>query len=171
MLIKMFDVQDGVLIPTEHCYALKSIKEVIEAFPDNYLKVLLYIFYMTCPDPEKNPFFNIPEDEKESVILGEVKIDFSMDNPVITNAVSFCNKIYDTPTKRAYEGMKIMMDKIADFFKKQQLSTGRDGSLDSMTRTAKDYQKLRESFKGIEKDYNEEIKNRVLGNRFKGYDQ
>lgn len=171
MIIKLFDVNDGVLIPSEHCYALKSLNEVIQAFPNNHLKILLYVFYMTCPDPEKNPFFNLPEDEKEEVILGEVKADFSVDDPIITAAITFCNKVYDTPTRRAYEGMKSMMDKIAVFFRQQQLSTGRDGSLDSMTRTAAQYNKLRESFKGIEKDFIEETKNRVLGDRYKAYDQ
>jgi hypothetical protein len=171
MFIKLFDFSNGVLIPSEACYSLKSLKEVMDTFPDNYLKVYLYIFYLTCPDPNQNPFFNLPEDDKQEFILLEIQANFSTDSPVIQSAIDFCNKVYDTPTKRAYEGMKIMMDKIAQFFKIQTLSTGRDGSLDSMTRTAVQYKKLRESFKGIEDDYNEEIKNRVRGDRYKSYDQ
>ena len=171
MLVRVFDVHNGILVPSDSCYTLKTLKDIIDAHPDNHLKILLYVFYMTCWDPDQNPFFNLPEEEKEEVILQEIKADFSTDDPLIKDAIKFCNKLYDTPTKRAYEGMKIMMDKVASFFKTQALSTGRDGSLTPMVAAAKDYQKLRESFKGVEKDYNEEIKNRTRGAKYKAYDQ
>lgn len=170
MLIDLFTVEGGVLVPSVHCYSLNSLKEVMETFPDNYLKVYLYIFYKTCSDPEKNPFFNLPEEDKEELILNEIKADFSTDNPIITKAVETCEKLYDTPTKRAYEGMKCLMDKLARFMKSQQLSVGRDGSLDSMMRAGERYQNLRQSFKGIEKDYLEEIA-QVRGQQFTAYDQ
>ena len=171
MLPKLFTVKDGVLIPSEHCLALKSLKAIIDTFPKTYLKIYLYIYYMTCWDPENNPFFNLPEDQKEEVILKETGIDFSIDNPVITEAYDLCYKVYDTPTKRAYEGMKVMMDNLAKFMKSQQFTTGRDGSLTAMVSAGEKYHKLRESFKGVEKDYLEEIKNRTRGDRYKGYDQ
>lgn len=170
MTIQLFTVENGVLVPTEHCLALNSLKEVMEAFPKNYLKIYLYIFYKTCSDPEKNPFFNMPEEDKEELILQEIKADFSTDDPVITKAIETCEKLYDTPTKRAYEGMKIMMDKLAKFFRTQALSTGRDGSLTAMTQAAAKYQELRQSFKGVEKDYLEEI-SQVRGGSYVAYDQ
>jgi hypothetical protein len=171
MWVKIFDVQDGVIRPSEQCYTLKTLKAIIDAYPEDHMIRYLYIFYMTCPDPLSNPFFNLPEDEKQSVIIQEIKADFSLDDPLMDAAIAFCNSLYDTPTKRAYEGIKIMMDKLATFFRTQSLSTGRDGSLTPMVGAAEKYQKLRESYKGIEKDYNDEIKNRVRGDRFKSYDQ
>ncbi len=170
MLINLFTVENGVLVPTEHCYAINALKEVMDEFPDNYLKVYLYIFYKTCSDPEKNPFFNMPEEDKEDLILQEIKADFSTDERVITQALETCNKLYDTPTKRAYEGMKALMDKLAVFMKNQSLSTGRDGSLTAMMSAGEKYQSLRQSFKGIEKDYMEEIA-QVRGGSYTAYDQ
>lgn len=171
MIVKLFDVQDGVLIPTPHCYALKSLKEVMEAFPRNYIKAYLYIFYMTYPDPEENPFFNIPMEDKEDLILKETGVDFSTDHPAITNAINLCSSMYDTPTRRAHDGMKILIDKLAKFFKSTTVSTGRDGSLDSLMRAGEKFQSLRESFKGVEKDYNEELKAVARGDVFTAYDQ
>ena len=34
-MIKLFDIQNGVLIPTEHCYALKVLKDL--EYPDNII--------------------------------------------------------------------------------------------------------------------------------------
>ena len=58
MLIKLFDISNGKVIPTEHCYTLKFLKVIIDKYPDTYLEVFQYLFYMTCPDPDINPFFS-----------------------------------------------------------------------------------------------------------------
>ena len=72
MLIKLFDIQNGKVIPTDHCYTLKFLKGIIDKYPDTYLTVFQYLFYMTCPDPDINPFFNVIEVDKEEVILDEI---------------------------------------------------------------------------------------------------
>ena len=57
MIIRLFDVQNGVVVPTEHCYTLKALKDIMDKYPEDYLKVYQYLFYMTCPNPDLNPFF------------------------------------------------------------------------------------------------------------------
>ena len=42
MIVRLFDVQNGVVIPTEHCYTLKALKEIMDNYPDDYLKILGY---------------------------------------------------------------------------------------------------------------------------------
>ena len=72
MIVRLFDVQNGKAVPAESCYTLASLKAVMEAFPDTYMSVYQYVFYMTCPNPDLNPFFNLPEHEKEDMIIEEV---------------------------------------------------------------------------------------------------
>lgn len=170
-IVKIFDIVGGSVVPSEHCYVLKSLKNVVDAYPDDHLKRLAYVFYMTCPDPDLNPFFNVDEEDKQELILKEIEADFSTDDPLLNKAIEFCNSLYDTPTKRAYMGIKIMMDKLAKFFQNQSLSTGRDGSLTAMVAAATKYNELRESFKGIEKEYKDEIKELARGDSFTAYDQ
>ena len=55
MLIKLFDVQNRTVVPTEHCFTLKALKDVMDEYPDEYLKIYQYLFYMTCPNPDMNP--------------------------------------------------------------------------------------------------------------------
>ena len=72
MLVRLFDVQNGKVIPTEHCYTLNFLKDLMDVYPDTYMQVYQYLFYMTCPNPDMNPFFNLPEHEKEDLIIEEV---------------------------------------------------------------------------------------------------
>jgi hypothetical protein len=40
MLVKLFDIQNGKVIPSEHCYTLKSLKAIMDKYPDTYLSSL-----------------------------------------------------------------------------------------------------------------------------------
>lgn len=170
-LIRLFDYNEGAVVPTEHCYILKSLKDIVDAHPEDYLKRLAYVYYMTCPDPDQNPFFNVQESEKSELIFKEIDADFSLDDILLDKAIEFCNSLYDTPTKRAYNGIKVMMDRLASFFQTHTLSTGRDGSLTAVVAAASKYKELRDTFKSIEKDYKDEIKELARGDAFTAYDQ
>ena len=41
------------------------------------IKIYQYLFYMTCPNSNINPFFFVPELDKEDLILAEINADFS----------------------------------------------------------------------------------------------
>ena len=43
MLAKLFDVQNGKVIPSEHCYSLKTLKNIMDKYPDTHMQVYLYI--------------------------------------------------------------------------------------------------------------------------------
>ena len=42
MLVKLFDIQNNKVVPSEHCYTLKSLKTIMEKYPDTYLSVYQY---------------------------------------------------------------------------------------------------------------------------------
>jgi len=84
MIIKLFDIQNNVIVPTEHCYTLKSLKDIMDEYPEDHLKIYQYLFYMTCPNPDLNPFFYTPENDKEDLILKEIQAAFSTEGEPIT---------------------------------------------------------------------------------------
>ncbi len=127
MIVKLFDIQNGIVIPTEHCYTLTTLKKIMDNHPDDYLKIYQYIFYMTCPNPDTNPFFNLSEVDKEEIILAEIDAEFSTDDADIIGAIKFCSDMYETPTSRAYKGIKQMLDKLATYMEKTEITHGRDG--------------------------------------------
>lgn len=171
MIVKLFDIANGVVIPTEHCYTLVSLKNIMDEYPDDYLKIYQYLFYMTCPNPDINPFFNTSEIDKEEIILNEIQAEFSTEDPPIQVALEFCAKMYETPTFRAYKGIKQMLDKLATYMETTTISHGRDGNINSLVAAAAKFQQIRDSYKGAYKDLQEEQKSQVRGGAGLAYDQ
>ena len=170
MLIKLFDVQNRTVVPTEHCYTLKALKDIMEEYPDDYLKIYQYLFYMTCPNPDMNPFFHTPEVEKESLIMREIEGEFSTEDETIFTALRFCERMYETPTSRAYKGMSSMLDRLAKYMETTQITAGRDGNINSLVAAAKNFDQIRASFKGVYKDLQEEPYSIVRGGQGLAYD-
>jgi len=171
MIIKLFDIQNDKVIPTEHCYTLKALKDVMDVYPDSYIKIYQYIFYMTCPNPDMNPFFHTPDLDKEELILSQIDAEFSIEDPEINAALIFCQRLYETPTSRAYKGMASMLDRLARYMETTPITAGRDGNINSLVAAAKNFDQIRASFKGVYKDLQEEQSSRVRGGIGMAYDQ
>ena len=170
-MIKLFDIENGTVIPTEHCHALKDLKIIMDCYPEDYYNVYAYLFYMTCPNPDLNPFFDTQEHEKEELIISQLSITFSLEDDVIIKAKQFCEKLYQTPTFRAYMGIKTMLDKLASYMETSEITAGRDGNINSIVNAAAKFEQIRISFRGAYKDLMEEQKSSVRGGQNLGYDQ
>jgi len=170
ILTKLFDVQNGVVIPTEHCYTLRALKDVMDEYPEDYLKIYMYLFYMCCPNPDLNPFFNTPDIDKEDIILKEIQAEFSPEDDDIYVALEFCRRMYETPTSRAYKGIASMLDRLGRYMETTPITHGRDGNMNSLIAAAKNYEAIRQSFKGAYKDLQEEQSSRVRGGQGLAYD-
>jgi hypothetical protein len=171
MIVKLFDIQNGKVIPTEHCYTLKALKVVMDNYPDNYIKIYQYLFYMTCPNPDLNPFFYTPDLDKESLILDQIEADFSTEDEDVYIALQFCQRMFETPTSRAYKGIASMLDRLGRYMETTPITHGRDGNITALVNAAKNYEAIRASFKGAYKDLQEEQSSRVRGGIGMAYDQ
>jgi hypothetical protein len=171
MIVKLFDIQNGKVIPTEHCYTLKALKVIMDNYPDNYIKIYQYLFYMTCPNPDLNPFFYTPDLDKESLILDQIEADFSTEDDNIYTALQFCQRMFETPTSRAYKGIASMLDRLGRYMETTPITHGRDGNITALVNAAKNYEAIRASFKGAYKDLQEEQSSRVRGGIGMAYDQ
>ena len=170
-MVRIFDIQNGQVVPSEHCYTLKFLKDIIDVYPSDYLKVYTYIFYMTCPNPDMNPFFDVPETDKEELIIKEIDLDVSLDEEVVVNALNMCQKLYQTPTYRAYMGIKTMLDRLARYMETTEIEHGRDGNITALVNAASKFDTIRQSFKGAYKDLMEEQQSQVRGGQNLAYDQ
>jgi hypothetical protein len=170
MIIKLFDVQNNIVVPTEHCYTLKALKDIMEEYPDDYLKIYQYLFYMTCPNPDMNPFFYTPDLDKENLIMQQIEGEFSTEDDAVFTALQFCQRMYETPTSRAYKGIASMLDRLARYMEITTITAGRDGNINSLISAAKNYEAIRQSFKGAYKDLQEEQSSRVRGGQGLAYD-
>lgn len=169
-MVRLFDISNGKVIPTEHCYTLYFLKNIMEEYPEDYLKIYQYLFYMTCPNPDLNPFFHFKESEKEEVILEEIGAEFSTEDDLIQRALILCNKMYETETSRAYYGIKKALDNMATFMATEMPTSGRDGSATALMNIAKNFDAIRQSYKGVYKDLMEEQQSTVRGGQSLAYD-
>lgn len=170
-MIRLFDIQNGKVTPSEHCYTLKFLSDIMNEYPDEHMRIYTYLFYMTCPDPNLNPFFDVPEVDKEELILEEVDADFSVDDPLIAAALKKCEKLYQTPTYRAYVGMKSMLDRLGRYMETTEIEHGRDGNITALLNAAAKFDQIRQSFKGVYRDLQEEQQSTVRGGQNLAYDQ
>ena len=170
-MVKIFDIANGVVVPSEHCYTLKDLKAIMENFPDNHIDVYSYIFYMTCPNPELNPFFDVVEHEREELVMRQLNPTFTAEDAVIIRAIKLCQKLYETPTLRSYMGIKKMLDRLAAYMETAPIEAGRDGNITALVNTAAKFEDIRQSFKGAYKDLLEEQQSTVRGGQNLAYDQ
>jgi hypothetical protein len=171
MLVKLFDIDNGALVLTDHCYALNFLKDIMDEYPDSHLSIFKYLFYMSCPSPDMNPFFNLPEHEKEDIIVEEIALEESTEDSKIRYALDMCIKMYETPTSRAYMGIKKALDNIGTYMANTQITDGRDGNISQIRAVAKDFDSIRQSFKGAYKDLKEEQTSSVRGGQGLAYDK
>ena len=169
-MIRLFDIQDKKVVPSEHCYTLKFLKDIMDTYPDDHLKIYQYLFYMTCPNPDLNPFFDVPERDKEEQVLQELEVEFSIEDEMIISAKDKCVLLYQTPTFRAYMGIKAMLDRLAKYMETTGIEHGRDGNLTGLINAAAKFDQIRQSYKGAYKDLMEELKSSVRGNKDLAYD-
>jgi len=170
-MVRLFDIQNGQVVPSEHCYTLKTLSDIIVEYPLDYMKVYAYVFYMTCPNPDLNPFFDVPESDKEELILAEIDAEFSTDDDAIVDAIKFCEKLYQTPTYRAYMGMKSMVERLGKYMETTEIEHGRDGNITALINAAAKFDQIRQSFKATYRDLQDEQQSQVRGGQNLAYDQ
>ncbi len=164
-------MEKGVMVPSEHCYNLTTLKEIIKEYPNDHMSIFSYLFYMCCPDPDINPFTNVKEFEKEEMILEQLQVEWSTEDEKISEALKFCKKLYETPTLRAYNGIKNMLDRLADYMDETEITHGRDGNITAIVNAAAKFDQIRSSFKGAMEDLAKEQKSQVRGSQKLAYDQ
>ena len=65
-----------------------------------------------------------------------------------------CKKLYETPTYRAYVGIKAMLDRLGKYMEVTPIEHGRDGNMNSMINAAAKFEQIRQSYKGAFTDMN-----------------
>jgi hypothetical protein len=118
-----------------------------------------------------NPYYNVPFDSRESTILQDLESEIDTEADEIIEALEKAKVLYETPTVRAYENIATMLDNIGNYIRDAEVTVGRDGNLTSLIRVGKEYDALRQSFKGVAKDLDAEQESHVRGGQDLGYDQ
>ena len=170
-MIPLFEIENGVVKPTIHCHTISWLSIIMEKWPEEHLKIYQYIFYMTCPSEEDNPFFNLSDVEKEDAIIVALQPQFSLEEDEINLAIENAARMYETPTVKAYLGIKRALENIATYMGTTTITDGKDGNIAQIRAMAKDYAAIRESYKATAQDLKDEQESHVRGGQNLAYDQ
>lgn len=169
MQISLFEIVNDVVIPADTVYVIPWLKAVRENYPESYLKVYGYLFFMSCWDG-RNAYINRPEEEREQAIIEAMEIDFSLDDPIIIIALEKCRQLYETPGVRAFKTIKNKIDDICSFLDDNKTISGKNGN-------AQDVKMFMKELPGFIEDYDKldfrlkEEQSRVRGMKQLAYDQ
>lgn len=166
MYIKLFDIENEKVIASEHCYTITWLKDIIDAYPDNYTKVFSYLQYMYSWNPDDNPYLAVKEEDREEAILEDLKVDFSTEDDLIVIASEHCKKLFEMPAYRAWKALKKALANLQDFAETQKITTGKDGNGAFIMSAIEKLPGLNKAFNEAYKSYMEDAKIEVRGGKF-----
>ena len=165
MITDIFTIEMGKVIPTIHCYTIPELKKIIEYYPDSYVDVLAYCFYMSCPYKSDNPYADFSQDEKEEVLQKDYSV-FYPDDQNILDAIDKLQKHYATKASKYLEVNRENLDAIMDYLRNTPLVEGRDGNLGDRIKIAEKCGRIMTEYLELESQAEEEKKKaRVKANR------
>lgn len=158
MPVRLFDIQERGIVPTEHCYSIGYLKDIIEEYGPNAGKIFAYYHYMWDLNPDTNPFADLPEEEKVEVIVRNICPEIDIDDPLIQEGLELVGKLYETPNYRIFKGFKIVMDKLAKELYYVNISLNKeDGNISQIKLANITYKELNEGYKEARAAYIEEL--------------
>lgn len=152
----LFDIKDGLVIPTEHCYTIAAYKNVIDEFGDNAGKIFAFCHYMCSLNEKTNPFALLPEAEKEEVITRQICPELDTEGAVVREALEHTTRLYETSTQRLFKGFKMMLDSLAQYLQTTPVTGGQEGNINQVVAAAKSYPAIREAYKAAYREYQDE---------------
>lgn len=169
MKIKIFDISNGKVVINEECLTIPELKAVVEKY-ENPIPALCYLYYMFDPS---SSYSNNTFDEKEEAILKDYPGEYTTEDEVIIKASEKLQKLYITPTMRFYLDNKILLERVGKFARNSEISSGRDGNINSFQMQLKSLGKTIEEFKKLElivQQELDEMNTRVRGGKKRAYD-
>jgi hypothetical protein len=170
MIPQIFDIQGGKVVINHNCLSIPELKAIHESYEDA-IPAFNFLHYKYDID---SPYANIPEDQKDEVLLNDFPGDYTLEDEVMINAMTKLEELYVTPTYRYYLDNKILMEKLSVFARTASVTTGRDGNIGALQSQLKSVGKTILEFKQLEKVAKQEIeetKGRARGGKKLAYDQ
>ncbi len=164
-MVTIFDITEGHVVINENCLLIPELKKIIDTYEDP-IPVLGFLHFSTDP---KSPYGNLPEEEREEMILADYPGDYTTDDEPVYKAVEKLKKLYETPSMRGRRKALVAYDNLMDYMEKASITEGRDANLPGILNTLKSIRGINKELRAFEQDVEEELKVRGQGNV--GYDE
>jgi len=170
MLPDIFDIEKGELVVNVTCLSIPELKAVVEEYEDP-IPALSFLCHMYTP---KGAYCNVPEEDREDILLEDFPGDYTLEDPVMIDAMRKLEELTLTPTYRYYLDSKYLLEKLGKYGRETSITSGKDGNISAFNMQIKSTGKTILEFKQLEKLAKEELeegRSRVRGDKRKAYDQ
>lgn len=172
MQVKLWDIKNGNVIISEHCFTNWYLKDIIDRYGNAVaVKIFTVLQYMSDLNPETNPYSEIREDEKLEFIVRnvcpELPLEVDWDDDVIQEAILSVKQMYETKTYRTYLASKKLIDKLTSELETVNVSLRKeDGNIGEINKAYVTFETLREGAKKAFAEFEKE--NNMVQTRGKG---
>jgi len=170
MNITLFDISNKSVVINHNCLSIPELKAVHDYY-DNPIPAFNFLHYRFDPH---SAYANIPEMEKDDVLIKDFPGDYTLEDDVMINAIVKMQELFVTPTWRYYLDNKILMEKMGVFVRTSPITSGRDGNISALQGQLKSVGKTILEFKQLEKIAMLEVdegRGRIRGGKKLAYDQ
>lgn len=170
MIPEIFDIENGQVVINHNCLSIPELKAVNEKYK-NPIPAFNFLHFLNSP---KGPYCNVPEEDKEEVLLGDFPGEYTLEDDEMIKAINRLSSFLDTPTYRYYLDNKFLLEKLGKFARNATITSGRDGNLTALNAQIKSVGKTIMEFKILEKTVLQELeegRSRTRGDKRKAYDQ
>lgn len=170
MIPDILDIENGKVVVNINVLTIPELKEVHDAYKDP-IPALTFLHHRYSP---KGPYCNIPEADKEDVLLLDFPGEYTLEDEVMIAAMTKLGELIMSPTYRYYLDSKILLEKLGAFGRNTAITSGRDGNASVLNSQIARVGKTMAEFKQLEKIAQQELdehKSRVRGDKRKAYDQ
>ncbi len=146
-----FDIIDGKVKLTRHCYTIEDYKTIIDTFGEDIAtKIFTVYYYVAELIPELNPFANISEVDKLEYVIGKtcpnlpIEIDWLDD--IYQDGIELTRKSLETSSYRGYLAQKTLKDRVINVIQNTPVSASKDdGNTSELDRLLKVLDSVSES--------------------------
>ena len=168
MIKKIFDLDNDRVVLTPSCLLIPEFKALVDKYKDP-VAAMSFIYFMTSPD---SAYSDVPEKDKEEIIMGDVGGDFTLDDDEITAALKKAEFLYTTPTRKFYLDAKIGLEKMGQYLRDTAIKSGyKDGNDATFLSMLKSLGTITKQFKELEKEYEQEVSATIRGGHEASYDE
>lgn len=146
-----FDQDTKQVVLTENGHLIPEIKALVDKYPDNYFPYVTYVYMITGPD---SPYVNIPDSEKEEVIIFDIQElfeEFDPFEPLLQPAIEKLNDLYKTPIMKLAEELGNEVNRFRMILRNEAIITGPEGNfkermslLEKIDKISSSYAKVKE---------------------------
>ena len=170
MIPHIFDIENGKIVVNVNCLLIPELKAVCDAYK-NPIPALSFLHYMF---DKKGPYCNVPEEDKEEILLQDFPGEYTLEDDVMLNSLSRLYDLHMTPSYRYYLDNKSLLEKIGRHIRDASITDGSEGNFKELSNNLKFVGNTITQFKTLEKTIMLELEegaSRTIGGRQLSYDQ